>query len=202
MRVSRRRRIGKARRAPGVRAWNVLTARVNVLRETGATPDDHLCSGPNCRVTFSTIGWTEVAGSDPCVGDGIVSPANGWKAKILVFPTPDDHLTRGPHGRVKISRRRRVYGARGRPTIRDGIVSPTGAQLVGIGVFSTPDDHLAASPDSGVEVSGIGGVGAGSGPNVRDRIVSAACVHETKLADSTPYDHFRPSPDRRVKASG
>ena len=176
VRVSSRGRIGGAGRGPGVCARNVLATRVNILEGSGATPNDHLRSGPNCCVTFSTVGGVGEARGYPTIRARIVSPAGPRKAKILIFPAPDDHLARCPHSGMKISRRRRVDGARGCPTIHCGIVSPAGAQLVEIGVVSAPDDHLTACPHGCVVISGVGGVGAGSCPNVRDRVVPTARV--------------------------
>jgi hypothetical protein len=86
--------------SPGIRTRNVLAASVNVLEESATTPDDHLSSGPNCRVTGSTIRRANGAGRGPTVSGRVVSPACVWKAKKFFLSAPDDHCTRGPHGCV------------------------------------------------------------------------------------------------------
>jgi hypothetical protein len=43
---------------------------------TKAAPDDHLASGPHCRVRVSTLRGICEAGIYPAVGVGIVSPTS------------------------------------------------------------------------------------------------------------------------------
>jgi hypothetical protein len=62
-------RISGAGGCPGIRGGIVSAARVHRERETQSlpAPDNHLTSGPNCRVIVSRLGRVGSAGGCPCV---------------------------------------------------------------------------------------------------------------------------------------
>ena len=93
--------------------------------------------------------------------------------------TPDDHFTASPHCRLLRSRSRCVGGAGLCPGVRPGIVSSASVEVMVplVVKVATPDDHFTASPHRGMSVAASGRVvGAGSGPTVVVRIVSAAGI--------------------------
>jgi hypothetical protein len=130
VKVSGRRRVGRAGGYPTIRAGIVSAAGNQRHVIAGiSTPNDHFTAGPDCRVTVSGRGRVGRAGSCPRIRAGIVSPASVRSADVLKS-APNDHLTAGPDRRVTGSGSWRVGGTGGCPCIRARIVSSAGVRLV------------------------------------------------------------------------
>jgi hypothetical protein len=158
-------------------------------------PDDHLATGPHCRVNFSANGRASGGGSYPTVRAGIVSPA---RIQIVgriptAFSAPDDHFAAGPHCRFEVLAIGDADGTCGCPNIAAGIIFPASVWTV----VTAPDDHSVSGPDCRVAPPGSRRVdGAGGCPTVGVGIVSSARVHGDKhVIVAAPDDHFAASPD-------
>src|SRR5262249_47668140 len=110
-----------------------------------SAPDDHLTTGPDCRMLVSAFGRVGDAGRRPTVGAGIVSAA-GVQIAAAIISAPDDHLTAGPDRRILLPTLWRVRGAGCCATVGARIVSRAGVQIGRTASTPTPDDHLTAGP--------------------------------------------------------
>ena len=138
--ASRRGRVGSAGRGPAVGARIVFPAVVQGNTTDKSAPDDHLATGPDCRVLVSALGRVGGAGRSPTIHGWIVSPAS---VRIGTGESsPDDHLIAGPDCRTILSASGRVGCAGGCPTVGARIVSPAGVQKAGA-ITSAPDDHFS-----------------------------------------------------------
>ena len=137
-------RISGAGSCPTVRNGIVPSPGVDVVARHNipSAPDDHLSTGPHCRVEDAPIGRTRGTRGRPTIRAGIVLSSGVQGKAHEVNAAPDDHLTASPHCRVAASASGRVGGAGSRPSICGGIVSP--ASIVRV---SAPHDHFNACPD-------------------------------------------------------
>src|SRR6266496_1632572 len=90
----------------------------NIREETGATPDNHLTTGPHCGVTLSRVWRCGICGC-PTIRVRIVSPTRVQIDEIeIIKATPDDHQTARPDCCVSLSGVRCISCAGSSPAIR------------------------------------------------------------------------------------
>jgi len=183
----------------GLRAVSAASVQIAAVI---AAPDDHLTSGPHCRVICTTSGAGD-GGGRPTVVAGVVSAAGVQKAAVA-HSAPDDHLAAGPHRGVSGSGIGCAARAGGRPTVRGRVISPASVQIGETPIGgSAPDNHFTASPHCRVNFSASGGASsAGRSPTVDARIVSPASIKIGAAVVSAPDDHFAAGPHCRVIISG
>ena len=95
------------------------------IGRANTTPDNHLASGPNCRVARPGIRRVGSACGNPRVCGGII-PTSG-----VYTSAPDNHFAAGPDCGVRRSAFRRIDSASGCPAIRARIISSAGVQFSG-----------------------------------------------------------------------
>ena len=120
LRVSPGGRAGGAGGRPTVGVGIVSPAGVQIVLgtiEKESAPDDHVATGPHCRVNLSGGGCVDGAGRCPTVGAGIISPAGPQPGAASAESAPDDHFTAGPDCRVIFSAGGGVGGARWGPCV-------------------------------------------------------------------------------------
>ena len=122
---------------------------------------------------------------------------------VAAKSSPHDHLAADPHRDVRLSVAGRVGGVGGAPNVCVWVVPTACVQLAERLIEVAPDDHFTTCPDCCMCSAGNRRVAIVCRcPAVTARIVAAASVEFTCVAQPAPDDHFAPGPHGRVIISG
>ena len=97
--LSGKRGVDRAGRCPGIAAWVVSAASIQIaVYKVVPTPDDHLGAVPDCRVKLSGGRRVCAARGNPTISSWTVSATSVQDIRRRsVESTPNDHFTTGPY---------------------------------------------------------------------------------------------------------